>query len=189
MTRSVHPAVRLGAVVLLASLAACQSDAGNTTDSSGAAPANLPPAAAAATPTDSAASAMAPAAAGGALLHPDSATREQLLAIPGITAAGADALVAGRPYTNMLAVDRVLAQHVTSEPARESVYTRLWKPLDLNGASKEEILLVPGVGPRMQHEFEEYRPYPNIARFRREIGKYVDSAEVVRLERYVTIRP
>jgi hypothetical protein len=40
----------------------------------------------------------------------------------------------------------------------------------------------------MHHEFEEYRPYTSIERFRREIGKYVDSAEVARLERYVTIR-
>jgi len=40
----------------------------------------------------------------------------------------------------------------------------------------------------MEHEFEEYRPYTNIERFRREIGKYVDAAEVARLERYVEIR-
>ena len=44
------------------------------------------------------------------------------------------------------------------------------------------------MGNRMQHEFEEYRPYRNIEQFRREIGKYVDQAEVARLERYVTIR-
>jgi hypothetical protein len=49
-------------------------------------------------------------------------------------------------------------------------------------------MLIPGVGEQMQHEFEEYRPYDNIARFRREIGKYVDDAEVARLERYVAIR-
>ena len=40
----------------------------------------------------------------------------------------------------------------------------------------------------MRHEFEEYRPYTSIEQFRREIGKYVDSTEVARLERYVTIR-
>jgi hypothetical protein len=40
----------------------------------------------------------------------------------------------------------------------------------------------------MQHEFEEYRPYRAMEQFRREIGKYVDQAEVARLERYVTIR-
>ena len=49
------------------------------------------------------------------------------------------------------------------------------------------ILMVPGVGDRMAHEFEEYRPYQNIEQFRREIGKYVDEDEVARLERYVTL--
>ena len=126
-------------------------------------------------------------AASAAFLDPNAATREQLLALPGIDSAAADALVRGRQYDNMTAVDRALATHLT-EAERDSVYTRLWKPIDLNTASKEEILLIPGVGARMQHEFEEYRPYNSIERFRREIGKYVDSAEVARLERYVTIR-
>jgi DNA uptake protein ComE-like DNA-binding protein len=87
----------------------------------------------------------------------------------------------------MLAVDRALASHLT-EAERDSLYTRLWKPIDLNSASAEEIMLIPGVGNRMRHEFEEYRPYTSMEQFRREIGKYVDEAEVARLERYVTIR-
>ncbi len=123
----------------------------------------------------------------GAFLDPNTATREQLLALPGMDSAAAAAVVQGRPYANMTAVDRALGSHLT-EAERDSVYTRLWRPIDLNSASDEEILLIPGVGPRMQHEFEEYRPYNSIERFRREIGKYVDSAEVARLERYVTIR-
>ena len=85
-------------------------------------------------------------------------------------------------------MDRALAAHLSRKEDRDSVYTRLWKPIELNTATKEEILLIPGVGPRMQHEFEEYRPYPSIEKFRREIGKYVDKHEVARLERYVTIR-
>jgi DNA uptake protein ComE-like DNA-binding protein len=120
-------------------------------------------------------------------LDPNTASREQLLALPGMDSAAAAAVVSGRQFDNMTAVDRALASHLT-EVERDSVYTRLWKPIDLNTATKEEILLIPGVGPPMQHEFEEYRPYNSIERFRREIGKYVDSAEVARLERYVTIR-
>ena len=120
-------------------------------------------------------------------LDPNTVTREQLLAMPGMDSAAAEAVLRGRQYDNMIAVDRALASHLT-EAERDSVYTRLWKPIDLNTASDEEILLIPGVGARMQHEFEEYRPYTSIERFRREIGKYVDSAEVARLERYVTIR-
>jgi DNA uptake protein ComE-like DNA-binding protein len=120
-------------------------------------------------------------------LDPNTSSREELLALPGMDSTAAAAIIRGRQYENMLRVDGALASHLT-EAERDSVYTRLWKPIDLNNASGDEILLIPGVGPRMRHEFEEYRPYSSIAKFRREIGKYVDSAEVARLERYVTIR-
>lgn len=122
-----------------------------------------------------------------ALLNPNDATREEILAVDGMTEPAADAVLAGRPYTDMLAVDAVLAEHLT-EDERETVYAGMWLPLDLNSASGEEILLIPGVGERMEHEFEEYRPYQAIEQFRREIGKYVDDEEVARLEQYVTIR-
>ena len=59
--------------------------------------------------------------------------------------------------------------------------------MDLNAASSEDFLTIPGVGNRMVHEFEEYRPYVNMAQFEREIGKYVDENEVARLARYVYI--
>jgi DNA uptake protein ComE-like DNA-binding protein len=59
--------------------------------------------------------------------------------------------------------------------------------VDLNAASDQDILSIPGVGQRMLREFKEYRPYKNVEQFRREIGKYVDKTEVARLERYVTI--
>lgn len=121
------------------------------------------------------------------MLDPERATREDLVALPGMTEQLADQIIAARPIENMLEVDQILAGSL-SEQQRDTVYTRLWKPLDLNTASGDEILLVPGVGPRMRHEFEEYRPYVDIAQFRREMGKYVDAAEVDRLAKYVTIR-
>ena len=127
------------------------------------------------------------ATADGAFLDPNVASRDELLGVPGLDATLADAIIAGRPYADMRGVDRVLASPL-SEEQRDSVYTRLWMPLDLNSATAEEITLIPGVGNRMRHEFEEYRPYRAIEQFRREIGKYVDDAEVARLERYVTIR-
>jgi DNA uptake protein ComE-like DNA-binding protein len=122
-----------------------------------------------------------------AFLDPNAAGREELVILPGMDSAAAEALIRSREYDNMIEVDRVLSTYLT-EAERDSVYTRLWKPIDLNSATGDEILLIPGVGPKMRHEFEEYRPYNSIARFRREIGKYVDSAEVARLEKYVTIR-
>lgn len=161
--------------------AACTTDSSRATDT-----AAVPSATAA--PVDSAAMA-APATAapaGGAMMDPNSATATDLAGVAGITPDVASAVLAGRPYSDMTAVDAVLAKSLT-EQQRDSVYTRVWMPIDLNKASAKEILLIPGVGPRMRHEFEEYRPYTSIEQFRREIGKYVDKDEVARLERYVRI--
>ena len=119
------------------------------------------------------------------MLDPKSASAEQLAAIPGLNPTIAGEIVNGRPYADMRAVDQKLAS--LSETQRDTVYARLWKPINLNTATKEEIELIPGVGPRMRHEFEEYRPYSSIEQFRREIGKYVDAQEVARLEKYVMV--
>ena len=187
-------AKRFAAAFLSVTLAACgggeSGDAGTAQDSSAAtaAPFDSGAASGSAAPAPAAPAPAAPAATTG-MLDPNSASREQLLGVPSVTDALADALVAGRPFQDMTAVDKVLAGQNLTEQQRDSVYTRLWKPIDLNKASKEEILLIPGVGARMQHEFEEYRPYRNIEQFRREIGKYVNEQEVARLEQYVTIAP
>ena len=123
----------------------------------------------------------------GAFLDPNTAAREELAGIPGVDAAVADAIVAGRPYDDMVAVDAAVGDGLTDEQ-KEAVYAQIWMPLDLNGAAEEDFLLIPGVGPRMAHEFEEYRPYDAIERWRREMAKYVDEDEIARMERYVTIR-
>ena len=133
-----------------------------------------------------AAAASGATASTGAMLDPNSATRDQLAAVSGMTAPAADALVAGRPYKSMVDVDKALAKHLAAD-ARKTVYAKVWKPINLNTASGDEILLIPGVGARMRHEFEEYRPYKSIEQFRREIGKYVDKNEVARLEQYVMV--
>ena len=122
------------------------------------------------------------------MLDPNTATREQLVAAPGVPGHVADAIVAGRPYTDMRDVNKVLLTHAPDSAVRKEIYAKVWKPIDLNTATDEEILLIPGVGRRMLHEFKEYRPYKTIEQFRREIGKYVDKAEVARLEQYVAIK-
>jgi len=121
------------------------------------------------------------------MIDPNSATREQLLAAPGMDTAAVAALIAGRPYADMVAVDRALPKAMTPDQ-RKALYARVWKPIDLNTAKAEEILLIPGVGNRMRREFEEYRPYKSMEQFRREIGKYVDKTELARLEQYVSIK-
>ena len=75
------------------------------------------------------------------------------------------------------------AVSTTPEATAEVIATKL----NLNTASDDAFLTVPGVGNRMLREFKEYRPYTTILQFRREIGKYVDEAQVAAYEQYVFV--
>ena len=59
-------------------------------------------------------------------------------------------------------------------------------PVNLNTATDEDILSIPGAGARMVREFKEYRPWKTKAQFDKEIAKYVGAKETGRLWRYVT---
>jgi DNA uptake protein ComE-like DNA-binding protein len=59
--------------------------------------------------------------------------------------------------------------------------------VNLNTATREALLAIPEVTERMAHEFDEYRPYVSIRQFRREMGKYVDEAQVARYEKHVFV--
>lgn len=120
-------------------------------------------------------------------LNLNTATREQVLLIPGTGPRMAHEFDEYRPYPALAQFHREIAKYVDdTELARLEQY--VFVPLDLNTASDEDILTIPGLGPRMLHEFQEYRPYQAMPQFRREMGKYVDDKEVARLERYVTIK-
>ena len=121
------------------------------------------------------------------LLNPNLASEAELVAVPGLSSAAVGAIMEGRPYLRMSALHSVLSRHVADD-AFEALYRALWVPIDLNDVTDEEILLIPGVGPRMRHEFEEYRPYAGLAVFQREIAKYVDDDELARLAQYVYVR-
>ena len=122
----------------------------------------------------------------GSVVNPNLASAEELRRLPHLTEAVVDCLMEQRPFLRMADLDAALTSTLTASQLSE-VYTRLFVPINLNTASRREILLVPGVGNRMAHEFEEYRPYRALAQFRREIGKYVDDEEVARFESYVFV--
>jgi DNA uptake protein ComE-like DNA-binding protein len=62
-----------------------------------------------------------------------------------------------------------------------------WPKFNLNTASSEQFMGIPGAGDRFTREFEEYRPYDSIGQFRGEIGKYVSPQEVAAFETYVFV--
>ena len=74
-----------------------------------------------------------------------------------------------------------------SEMDKAELYKKIFVPFNLNTTAEADFKMIPGVGDRMAHEFEEYRPYTSIQQFRREIGKYVDEGEVARYENYVFV--
>jgi DNA uptake protein ComE-like DNA-binding protein len=81
---------------------------------------------------------------------------------------------------------RSAAQEQAEPPAAPADTPRAAK-LNLNTATREQFLTVPGVGERMVREFFEYRPYVSIVQFRREIGKYVSAEQVAAYEQYVFV--
>ncbi len=135
-----------------------------------------------------AASAVGQVGTNSAVLNPNLAGAEEMAAVPHVDAALARAIIDGRPYLSMTDFEAILARNSLSEEQRAEVYTRLFVPINLNTAPEMELLMVPGAGPRMAHEFDEYRPYDGgLVEFRREIGKYVDDDEVARLEQFVFV--
>jgi DNA uptake protein ComE-like DNA-binding protein len=119
-------------------------------------------------------------------LNLNTATQEQILLIPNAGPRMVREFQEYRPYKALAQFHREIGKYVDDkELARLEQY--VFVPIDLNTASDADILTIPGLGNRMLGEFKEYRPYKAMDQFRREIGKYVNKAEVARLERYVTI--
>ena len=110
-----------------------------------------------------------------------------LAKMPGMTPAIAKALVAARPFDSITALNSFLiGQKLTQEQA-DALYRQMFIHINLNTATAAEMMLIPGAGKRMAHEFEEYRPWRSYAQFEKEIGKYVDAKEVARLAQYTFI--
>ncbi|MDG1509675.1 MAG: helix-hairpin-helix domain-containing protein [Flavobacteriaceae bacterium] len=107
--------------------------------------------------------------------------------IPGVGDKMAHEFEEYRPYTSILQFKREIGKYVDEEEvARYLDY--VFVPVELNTSSEDHIKALPGIGKKMTHEFLEYRPYKNLAQFRKEIGKYVDDKELSRLERFVYLK-
>ena len=120
------------------------------------------------------------------LVNPDLANEKELLALPHLNGAIVKTIIDQRPFLQMVDLNALLAKSLSKEQLAE-LYGKMFVQINLNSASQEEILMIPGTGNRMLREFREYRPYKTLAQFRKEIGKYVDQKELARLEQYVFV--
>ncbi len=116
----------------------------------------------------------------------NTATDAEILMIPGMGKRMLGEFKEYRPYKTLAQFRKEIGKYVDQKVV-DLLEQYVFVPINLNTASDENILSIPGMGKRMLREFKEYRPYTNIEQFRKEIGKYVDKKEVARLERYVTL--
>jgi DNA uptake protein ComE-like DNA-binding protein len=113
-------------------------------------------------------------------------TRDEILLIPGAGARMAREFAEYRPWKSWAQFDKEIGKYVgQAETDRFKKYVFI--PVNLNTATDDDILSIPGAGPRMVREFKEYRPWKTKEQFDREIGKYVGAKETARLWRYVVI--
>ena len=126
---------------------------------------------------------------GKGLLDANMATENELQQLPRMTPAIVKAMIERRPFATVIDLNKfLLEQKLTPEQARE-FYRQAFVKINLNTGTRDEFLLIPGVGSRMAGELMEYRPWKTWAQFDKEIGKYVGQQETGRLKQFVFIPP
>ena len=121
------------------------------------------------------------------VMDANTAPERDLLTMPHMTPAIVKGLLEKRPFASITDLNAyLLSQKLTQEQANE-FYGKAFVHINLNTATPQEILLVPGAGKRMVHEFEEYRPWKTYAQFDKEIGKYVGAEKTAQLAQYTFI--
>jgi DNA uptake protein ComE-like DNA-binding protein len=113
-------------------------------------------------------------------------TREEILLIPGAGERMAREFDEYRPWRTWGQFDKEIGKYVGQQET-DRLKQYVFIPINLNTASDDTILTIPGLGTRMLGEFKEYRPWKTKAQFDKEIGKYVSAEETARLWRFVVI--
>ena len=117
----------------------------------------------------------------------NTATREEILLVPGAGNRMVREFAEYRPWKTWGQFDKEIGKYVGAD-ATNKLKQYCFIPINLNTATDEDILTIPGLGTRMLREFKEYRPWKTKAQFDKEIGKYVGDKETARLWRFVTIQ-
>jgi len=123
------------------------------------------------------------------LIDPNTAAESELQPLPHMTPAIVKGITERRPFRTAIDFNRFLLEQKLSPEQLREFYRRAFVPISLNTGTREEFLLIPGVGSRMATELMEYRPWKTWAQFDKEIGKYVGQQETDRLKQYVFIPP
>ena len=117
----------------------------------------------------------------------NTAPEKDLAGMPHMTPAIANALVGVRPFKSITELNTFLIGKGLTQKQATDFYEKAFVHINLNTATPDEILLVPGAGPRMVREFAEYRPWKSWAQFDKEIGKYVGADGAAKLAQYAFI--
>ena len=112
---------------------------------------------------------------------------QDLLGLPHMTPAIAKGLVDKRPFNSILELHAYLVSQKLTTAQATAFYEKAFVHINLNTATADEILLVPGAGRRMALEFAEYRPWKTYEQFAKEIGKYVGADRAAALAQYTFI--
>jgi len=122
-------------------------------------------------------------------LNLNTCTEEEILLVPRIATRMRIEFPEYRPWKTFAQFDREIGKYVRANPGElDRLRQYVFIPVDLNTATDEDILTIPGAGQRMVREFKEYRPWKTKEQFEKEIGKYVGPKETARLWRYVVIQ-
>jgi DNA uptake protein ComE-like DNA-binding protein len=113
-------------------------------------------------------------------------TGDEIMLIPGAGARMAREFAEYRPWKTWAQFDKEIGKYVGQQET-DRLKQYVFIPVNLNTATDDQILSIPGAGARMVREFKEYRPWKAKAQFDKEIGKYVGEKETSRLWRYVVI--
>jgi DNA uptake protein ComE-like DNA-binding protein len=114
-------------------------------------------------------------------------TPEEILLIPGAGKRMVREFGEYRPWKTWAQFDKEISKYV-GQPETDRLKQYVFIPVNLNTATDEDILSIPGAGARMVREFKEYRPWKTKEQFDKEISKYVGAKETARLWRYVVIQ-
>jgi DNA uptake protein ComE-like DNA-binding protein len=121
------------------------------------------------------------------LVNPNTAAESEIGQLPNMTPAIAQNMVARRPFKTPVELNRFLLDQKLTQDQAKAFYAKAFVPINLNTGTREEFMLIPGVGTRMSAEFAEYRPWKTWTQFDKEIGKYVGQQETDRFKQYFFI--